>query len=46
MNASHIIGKKKNRFNRCRKRLTDKELPTDQRSRVSQRMAELQLELK
>lgn len=45
MNESEILGRKRNRLNRCKKRLTDKELTTDQRSRISQRMVELEIEL-
>jgi hypothetical protein len=42
MNAAHKIGKLKNRLNRLKKRLADKDLPSDQRSRVTQRLAELE----
>ena len=42
MNESHKTGKLKNRLNRCKKRLSDKELPSEQRSRISQRLAELE----
>jgi hypothetical protein len=45
MNASHIVEKKRNRLSRCNKRLACKELTADQRSRISQRAAELQQEL-
>jgi len=46
MNEKHKIGKLKNRLNRLKKRLADKELPSDQRIRVSQRLAELEQQLK
>lgn len=44
MNAAHKVGLLKNRLNRCKKRLTDKDLPAEQRSRVSQRLAELEFQ--
>lgn len=45
MNLAHIIGKKKNRLNRCNKRLADKELTAEHRNRITQRAAELTAEL-
>ena len=45
MNTAHIIGKKKNRLNRCQKRLASKELVADQRNRITQRQSELIQEL-
>lgn len=45
MNESHKLGIKKNRLNRLERRLSDKDLPTDQRSRISDRLAELKKEL-
>ncbi len=45
MNLAHILGKKRNRLGRCNKRLADKELTAEQRSRISQRAAELTAEL-
>ena len=45
MNESEKLGRKKNRLNRCRKRLTDKDLPSEQRNRISQRAVELEVEL-
>ena len=41
MNEAHKLGKLKNRLSRCTKRLADKEIPMDQRARISQRQAEL-----
>jgi hypothetical protein len=46
MNNAHKLGKLRNRLNRCKKRLTDKMLTTEQRSMISSREAELKLELK
>ena len=46
MNDSHKLGRKKNRLNRCRKRLSDKYLGSDQRNKIIQRQAELEFELK
>lgn len=45
MNQGHKVGKIRNRVGRCKKRLADKDLPSEQRSRVSQRLAELEAEL-
>jgi hypothetical protein len=45
MNESHKLGKLKNRLNRCKKRLTVKELTSEQRLRISQRLAELEAQL-
>lgn len=45
MNAAHIIGRKRNRLSRCRKRLACKELTSMQRSAIEQRVAELEGEL-
>jgi hypothetical protein len=42
MNEEHKINKLRNRMNRCKKRLSDKDLPLEQRSKVSQRLAELE----
>jgi len=46
MNAAHKLGKLKNRLNRCKKRLSDKELPTEQRGRIVQRQSELEQQLR
>lgn len=46
MNNAHVISKKRNRLNRCNKRLADKELTADQRNCIAQRAAELERELK
>lgn len=43
MNETHIEGKLKNRLNRCKKRLSDKALPSEQRTRVQQRLSELEV---
>ena len=45
MNAAHMMHMKRNRLSRCKKRLTDKEMPAEQRARVQQRLAELEAEL-
>ena len=45
MNQAHILGKKRNRLSRCNKRLSSKELGSDQRSRIIQRQSELEREL-
>lgn len=45
MNAAHIIGRKRNRLSRCRKRLACKELTAMQRNAIEQRAAELEAEL-
>ena len=45
MNTAHKIGKLRNRLSRCRKRLSDEGLPIEQRSRISQRAAELETEI-
>ncbi|HOT89042.1 MAG TPA: hypothetical protein PL028_05830 [Bacteroidales bacterium] len=45
MNESHKIGKKRNRLNRCRKRLSSKELTSMQRIALEQRASELETEL-
>ena len=45
MNQGHKNHIKRNRLSRCKKRLTSKELSADQRSRLSQRQAELELEV-
>jgi hypothetical protein len=42
MNEEHKINKLKNRMNRCRKRLSDKDLPIEQRPKIQQRLAELE----
>jgi len=46
MNASHKVGKLRNRLNRCKKRLSDKDLPSQQRKAIEQRQYELERELK
>lgn len=46
MNIGHILGKKRNRLSRCNKRLASKELTGEQRSRLVQRSAELEKELR
>jgi hypothetical protein len=45
MNAAHIIGRKKNRIKRCRKRLANRELTQEQRLTLQQRISELEQEL-
>jgi len=45
MNASHVLGRKRNRLGRCRKRLASKELTAEQRVSISQRASELEAEL-
>jgi len=45
MNDAHILGKKRNRLNRLNRRLSDKELTSEQRSMKTQRLAELTKEL-
>lgn len=45
MNTGHILGKKRNRLNRCRKRLASKEIVQEQRNRLEQRRSELESEL-
>lgn len=45
MNAGHILGKKRNRLSRCRKRLACNELTAAQRNAIEQRAAELAAEL-
>ena len=44
MNAAHKTGKLKNRLNRLKKRLSDKDLPLEQKSRISQRLSELEFQ--
>ena len=46
MNTAHKVGKLKNRLARCKKRLSDKDLPASQRNQIEQRLAELERELK
>jgi hypothetical protein len=46
MNNAHKVGKLRNRLKRCQKRLSNKELPIDQRGRVIQRQSELTQQLK
>lgn len=46
MNESHKIGIKKNRLSRLQKRLSDKDLPIEQRSRINDRISELKREFK
>ena len=43
MNEKHKTNRLKNRLNRCKKRLSDKDLPSEQRTKVQQRLAELEL---
>jgi len=43
MNEEHKTNKLRNRLNRCKKRLSDKDLPAEQRTKVQQRLAELEL---
>ena len=45
MNAGHILGRKRNRLGRCRKRLASKDLVSEQRMRIAQRASELESEL-
>ncbi len=45
MNVAHMIGKKRNRLNRCNKRLSSKDLTAEQRTKISQRASELTQEL-
>ena len=42
MNTEHKTNNLKNRLNRCKKRLSDKDLPSEQRTKVQQRLAELE----
>jgi len=42
MNTAHKLGKLKNRLNRCKKRLSDKEISSEQRGRLVQRQSELE----
>lgn len=46
MNPGYILGKKRNRLSRCNKRFSSKDLTSDQRSRIAQRAAELEQELR
>jgi hypothetical protein len=46
MNAAHKIGRLRNRLNRCKNKLTDKELGHDQRTRLTTRISELEKLLK
>ena len=46
MNVAHIVGKKRNRLNRCNRRLASKDLVAVQRNKLVQRVAELEKELK
>jgi hypothetical protein len=41
MNKAHALGKLRNRLKRCQKRLADKELGGEQRTRLVQRQSEL-----
>ena len=43
MNETHKTNKLKNRLNRCKKKLSEKDLPSEQRTKVQQRLAELEL---
>ena len=45
MNAGHILGRKRNRLKRCRKRLMSSDLVMVQRNMISQRASELETEL-
>ena len=45
MNESHKLNKLRNRLNRCKKRLSSKELTSEQRTRVQQRLAELEVQV-
>lgn len=45
MNQGHILGRKRNRLKRCRKRLADKDLVAMQRHALEQRAAELEADL-
>ena len=45
MNANHILGKKRNRLSRCRKRLVSGEVPGAQLRDVEARASELEMEL-
>ena len=46
MNTAHKARKLRNRLKRCQKRLSDKELPIDQRGRIVQRQSELEQQLR
>ena len=46
MNERHIVGKKKNRLGRLKKRLSDKELTAERRLTITQRISDLERELK
>ena len=45
MNIGHILGRKRNRLKRCRKRLASTELVAIQRHAIEQRASELEAEL-
>lgn len=45
MNIGHILGRKRNRLSRCRKRLASMELVAVQRHAIEHRAAELEAEL-
>lgn len=42
MNETHKIGKLRNRLNRCKKKLTDKDLGHEQKSKLVSRVSELE----
>jgi len=49
MNQAHKLGKLKNRLNRCKKRLENKEHPVvevERRDAISKRITELEAQLK
>lgn len=45
MNSAHKIGRKRNRLNRCRKRLACEDLTSFQRLAIEQRASDLTAEL-
>lgn len=46
MNTAHKVGKLRNRLKRCGKRLSSKELGSEQRNRIIQRQSELERQFK
>lgn len=45
MNESHKVGINRNRLNRLERRLSDKDLTIEQRSRINDRISELKREV-
>ena len=46
MNTAHKIGRLKNRLNRCKIKLSDKDLGHEQRTKLVSRVSEIELQLK